>query len=60
MRDVLAELAAPLVLVSPNWDAVENGFRRFRVYYFASIDGFGATLEQEQPDSSVRPIAFVC
>ena len=31
----------------------------FGVYCDASIDGFGATLEQEQPDGSLRPIAYV-
>ena len=59
VRDMLAELAAPPVLVFPDWDAVEDGSRRFRVYGNASIDGFGTTLEQEQSDGSVRPIAYV-
>ena len=58
MRDMLAELVAPPVLVFPDWDAVEDGSRPFRVYCDASI-GFGATLEQEQLDGSVRPIAYV-
>ena len=59
VRDMLAELAAPPVLVFPDWDAVEGGSHPFRVYCDASIDGFGAQLEQEQPDGSVRPIAYV-
>ena len=59
VRDMLAELAAPPVLVFPVWDAVEDGSRPFRVYCDATIDGFGATLEQEQPGGSVRPIAYV-
>ena len=37
---------------------MEDGSRPFREYTGASIDGFGAMLEQEQPDSSVRPIAY--
>ena len=59
VRDMLAELAVPPVLVFPDWDAVEDGSRPFRVYCDASIDGFGAALEQEQPDGSVRPIGYV-
>ena len=38
---------------------MEDGSRPFRVYCDASIDGFGATLEQEQPDGSVGPVAYV-
>ena len=59
VRDMFAELAAPPVLVFSDWDAVEDGSRPFRVYCDASIDGFGATLGQYQPDGSVRPITYV-
>ena len=59
VRDILTELTAAPVLVFPDWDAVEDGSRSFRVYCDASIDGFGSTLEQDQPDGSVRPIAYV-
>ena len=59
VRDMLAELAAPPLLVSPDWDAVEDATGPFRVHCDASIDGFGATLKQEQPDGSVKPIAYV-
>ena len=38
---------------------MEDGSRPFRVYCEASIYSFGATLEQEQPDGSVRPIPYV-
>ena len=38
---------------------MEDGSRPFRVYCDASIDGFGTTLDEEQPDGSVRPIAYV-
>ena len=51
-----AELTAPQILVFPDWDAVEDGSRPFRVYCDGNIDGFGGTLRQEQPDGSVRPI----
>ena len=57
---ILHELATPPILVYqyPDWDAVADNSRPFRLYCDASIDGFGATLEQEQPDGSVRPIVF--
>lgn len=45
----------------PDWDAVSDGSRLFAsLYCDSSRDGFGGTLEQEQPDGSVRPIVFVC
>ena len=56
VREILAELTAPPGLVLPDWDAVADGSRPFHVYCDACIDGFGAALEQEQPDGSVRPI----
>ena len=59
VREILAQLAAPPMLVFPNWDAVTDGSRSFHVYCDACIDGFGAELEQEQPDGSVRPIAYI-
>ncbi|CAB1107716.1 unnamed protein product [Ectocarpus sp. CCAP 1310/34] len=59
IRQPLAELASPPVLVYPDWDAVSDGSRPFRLYCDASKDGFGGTLEQEQPDGSVRPIVFI-
>ncbi|MEP2272374.1 MAG: ribonuclease H family protein, partial [Marinobacter sp.] len=31
----------------------------FNVYYDACIEGFGVALEQEQPDDSVWPIAYI-
>ena len=59
VREILAELDAPPILVFPDWDAVADGSRPFHVYCDACIDGFGAALEQEQPDGSVRPIAYI-
>ena len=44
---ILAELATPLILIFPDWDAIADGSRPFHVYCDACIDGFGATLEQE-------------
>ena len=47
-RKLLEELSAPPVLVYPDWDAVADNSRPFFLYYDPSVDGFGATLEQEQ------------
>ena len=50
VRQILAELAPPPILVFPDWDAVADGSRPFHVYCDACTDGFGAALDQEQPD----------
>ena len=59
VREYFAELAAPPIVVFPDWNAVADGSRSFHVYCDAYIDGFGAALEPEQPDDSVRPIAYI-
>ena len=59
MREILTELAALLIFVFPDWNAVADGSRPFHVYCDACIDGFGAALEQEQPSGSVRPITYI-
>ena len=59
VRELLAELSAPPVLVYPDWDAVADNSRPFLLYCDASVDGFGATLEQEQKDASIRPIVYI-
>ena len=57
---LLTKLAASPKLVFPDdWDAVIDKSRPFRLHCDASTDGLGATLEQEQPDGSVRPIAYI-
>ena len=37
VREILAELAAPPILVFPDWDAVADGSHPFHVYCDASI-----------------------
>ena len=59
VREFLAELAAPLILVFPDWDAVADGSRPFHVSCDACVDGFGAAHEEELPDGSVRPTAYI-
>ena len=59
VRALLAELATPPILVFPDWDAVIDKSRSFRLHCDASTNGLGATLEQEQPDGSIRPIIYV-
>ena len=52
---ILRNLATPPILTLPDWDAVADNSRPFRIPRDARRDGFGATLDQKQPDSSVRP-----
>ena len=59
MREILAELATPPIVLFSDWDAVTDGSRPFHVYCDACIDGFGAALEQEQADGSIKPIAYI-
>ena len=53
VRALLAELAAPPILVFPDWDAVIDTTRSFRLHCDASTADLGATLEQEQPNGSI-------
>ena len=57
VRALLAELTTPPILVFPDWDAVTDKSRPFRFHCDASTAGFGATLEQEQRDGLICPIA---
>ena len=59
VRTLLAELAAPPILVFPDWDAVVDTSRPFRLHCDANTAGLGATLEQKQPDGSIRPIVYI-
>ena len=59
VRALLAELAAPPILVFPDWDAVIDTSRPFRLHCDASTAGLGATLEQEQPGGSIHPIVYI-
>ena len=56
---ILHDFTGPPILVYPDWDAVADNVRPFRLYCDASLDGFGAILEQEHPDSSIRPILCI-
>ncbi|CAM9994285.1 unnamed protein product [Sphacelaria rigidula] len=59
VRDLLAKLSSPPVLVYPYWDAAEAGSRPFRLHTDACKIRFGCTLEQEQSDESIRPIVYL-
>ena len=59
VRALLAELAAPPILVFPDWDAVIDMSWPICLHCDASTAGLGATLEQEQPDGSIRPIVYI-
>ena len=56
---LLAEPAAQPVLVFPDWDAVIDTSRPFRLHCNTRTAGLGATLEQEQPNGSIRPIVYI-
>lgn len=58
VRKILKELSVPPFLVYPDWETVADSCRLFLLYYDASIDGFGGTLEHELKDGSIRPIVF--
>ena len=57
--EILAEFDVPPILVFPDWDAVADGSRPFHVSCDACVDGFGAAHEEELPDGSVRPTAYI-
>ena len=59
VRTLLAELTAPPILVFPDWGAVIDKSRPFRLHCDTSTDGLGATLEQEQTDGSIPPIVHI-
>ena len=59
VKTLLSELTRPPILVFPDWAAVEDNSRPLRLCSDACIDGFGASLEQEQLDGSVRPIVYI-
>ncbi|CAB1117464.1 unnamed protein product [Ectocarpus sp. CCAP 1310/34] len=59
VKALLSELARPPISVFPDWAAVEDDSRRLLLCSDACIDGFGASLEQEQLDGSVRPIVYI-
>ena len=59
IKSLLRELCEPPVLVFPDRDAAIDGSCPFRLYCDACRHGFGATLEQQQEDGSVRPITFL-
>ena len=58
-REILAALATPPILNFLNGDAAADESRPFHVYCGACIDGFGAALEQEQADGSMKPFAYI-
>ena len=60
VRELLAELSKPPILVFPDWDAVEDGSRPLLLCCCdASNDDLGATLEQKQSDGTVKPMAYI-
>ena len=62
-RGHLAKIARRVVdahsLGLPNWNSVADSSRNFLLYVDASVDSFGATLEQQQDCQTIRPIVFI-
>ena len=59
VRVFMNGLATHPILVFPEWDAVADDFRHFRLYCNASIDGFSAILDQDPLGASIRHIVFI-
>lgn len=59
VRDLLTDITSPPVPVFSDWDTVEARLCPFLLYCDASTDGLDATLEQAQPDGSIRPIVYL-
>lgn len=60
VRSLVAVLSAPSVLAYPDWKAVYVGSRPFCLFVTRVLmDGFGAALEQEQPDGVLRPLVCI-
>ena len=59
VKDLLQNLSKPTVLAFPDWEAAQDQSRPFLLYCDACRDGFGAVLEQQQADGSIRPITFI-
>ena len=57
IRALLTGLVTPPIYVFPDWDAVTDKSRHFRLHCDARMTGFGATLDEEQRDGSIRPMA---
>ena len=56
MCEILAKLAAPPILVFPDWNAVADGSRPFHVYCDACIDGFGPHLNRSNRTAQCGPL----
>ena len=59
VRDSLKTLTEKPVRCFLNWDAVQDGSRLFQLHNDASLESFGAVLNQPQLDGSVRPILYI-
>ncbi|CAM9859502.1 unnamed protein product, partial [Sphacelaria rigidula] len=59
VRDLLKTLAEKQTICFPDWEAAQDGPRLFQMHTDASIDGFGAVLNQPQLDGSVGPILYI-
>ena len=59
IRTLLEKLSTRPVLVYPDWGTVTDKPRPFLLYCYASVDYFGATLEQEQNESAMLFLSLI-
>ena len=55
----LKQLVSSEVLGFPDYQAANDGSRKFQLVTDASKKGFGASLEQKQPDGKIRPLLCI-
>ena len=58
-KKVLKQLVSSEVLAFPDYQDAFDGSRKFQVVTDASKEGFGASLEQKQPDGKLRPLLYI-
>ena len=55
----MKQLVSSEVLAFPDFQAAIDGSRKFQLVTDASKEGFGASLEQKQPDGKIRPLLYI-
>lgn len=58
VREIVAQLVPPPILIFSTVDAVADGSRPFHVHRDAFMVGVGAAFEHELSDGPVRPILY--
>lgn len=56
---LIKRLSSPDILAFPDFKAAMSGERPFRLFADSSVDGLGAVIEQDEADSTTRPLCFL-